>query len=265
MENQDQSKVLEGDALSAFFAGEDIIVPEKKEEVGSIDSFFKEEEVKPEIKEEVKPTAQDVIVDTPKENPYALKVKEYIQEGFFQDADIEVENENGEKVKVALSELSELTAEEFQAIKEEQKRLKEEEIGENYISTEGLDERTKKMIELKKAGGDLTSLIEQEIEYKNAFEGVDLENEMVQEHLIRQKLQSQGLHPKVVDAQIEAMKEDLTLDTEAKKIKEDYDNWFEAQIEAKRTEQLEKISAEKELQKEFKKYFCKQSILWEGF
>jgi len=250
-QNQDQTVVLEQDALTAFFAGEDITPQAPKEDIGDIVEFFKEKEQKAPEKIETPPLVDKV--ETPTENKYALKIKEYIEEGFFQDADIEVENEAGEKVKVALSELTDLTLEEFKAIKEEQKRLKDEEIGEKYISTEGLDDRTKKMIELKRAGGDLTPLLEQEVEYRNAFEGVDLEQEAQQEFLVRQKLTNQGLHPKVVEAQIEAMKEDLTLDVEAKKIKADYDAWFDAQIEAKRNEQLEKINAEKEQQKEFRK------------
>jgi len=253
-ENQDQSQVLEADALTAFFAGKDITPEPAKEEVGDISEFFKEKEV--EVEQAPKNTEaqkEKVEVTAPIDNKYALKVKEYIEEGFFQDADITIKNEAGEDVVIALSDLKDLTAEEFKAIKDEQKRLKDEEFGEKYVSTEGLDERTKKMIELKKAGGDLTPLLEQEIEYRNAFEGIDLEQDYQQEALVRQKLQNQNLHPKVIDAQIEAMKEDLTLDVEAKKIKADYDAWFESQIEVKRQEQLDRITAEKEQQKEFRK------------
>lgn len=253
-ENQDQSQVLEGDALAAFFAGKDITPEPVKEEVGDISDFFKEKDAEVEqVPKSSEPSKEKPEATAPTENKYALKVKEYIEEGFFQDADITIKNEAGEDVIIALSELTDLTAEEFKAIKEEQKRLKEEEFGEKYVSTEGLDERTKKMIELKKAGGDLTPLLEQEIEYRNAFEGIDLEQEYQQEALVRQKLQNQGLHPKVIEAQIEAMKEDLTLDVEAKQIKADYDAWFDAQIEAKRQEQLNRITAEKEQQKEFRK------------
>jgi len=159
-ENQDQSQVLEGDALTAFFAGKDITPEPKKEEVGDISDFFKEKEaVTEQSPKNTEPPKEKTEATTPTENKYALKVKEYIEEGFFQDADITIKNEAGEDVVIALSELTDLTAEEFKAIKEEQKRLKDEELGEKYVSTEGLDERTKKMIELKKAGGDLTPLL----------------------------------------------------------------------------------------------------------
>lgn len=254
MENQEETKtqVLDGGALAAFFAGEEPQVSTPAPEA-TIEDFFKvegqEETPKAPITEEKEVKTQSA----PKETVYTSKVKEYIEEGFFTDADIDIEGEDGEIVKVALSELKDITPEMFSVIKEEQKRLKAEEIGEKYVSVEGLDERTKKMIELKKAGGDLTELIQEDIQYTNVLAGIDLDNEQVQENLVRQKLQSQGLKPKYIEAEIAEMKENLTLDVEAKVIVDNYNAYYDNLIEEKKKEQLSRIEAEKEQQKVFKK------------
>lgn len=251
MENQEETKtqVLDGDALSAFFAGEEQQEATQVIEA-KIEDFFKTEEE--ETKQEESPKIESK-KETPKDNIYASKIKDYIEEGFFSDADIEVEDENGETVKIALSELKDVTPEMFTIIKEEQKRLNAEEIGEKYVSVEGLDERTKKMIELKKAGGDLSELIQEDIQYTNVLAGIDLDNEQVQENLVRQKLQSQGLKPKYIEAEIAEMKENLTLDTEAKQIVDNYNSYYDNLLEEKKKEQLSKIEVEKEQQKVFKK------------
>lgn len=251
MENQEETKtqVFDGDALSAFFAGEEQQEAPKVVEA-KIEDFFKAEEeaIEPPVNTPPSEKKEDV-----KENIYASKIKDYIDEGFFSDADIEVQDENGETIKIALSELKDVTPEMFTIIKEEQKRLKAEEIGEKYVSVEGLDERTKKMIELKKAGGDLSELIQEDIQYTNVLAGLDLDNEQVQENLIRQKLQSQGLKPKYIEAEIAEMKENLTLDTEAKQIVDDYNAYYDNLIDEKKKEQIARIEAEREQQKVFKK------------
>lgn len=253
MENQEETKtqVFEGNALEAFFKGETPQVEEVKD-TETLDTFFKGiEDDKEEVQEAVKETQK---ATTPKEvSIYASKLKDYIEEGFFVDADVEVEGDNGETIKVPLSELEEVTPEMFQAIKVEQKRIKDEELSEKYISSEGIDERTRKMIELKKAGGDLTSLIQEDVKYTHALKGVDLDNEQIQESLVRQKLQNQGLKPKFIELEIAELKENMTLDVEAKKIKDEYDAWFDEHIETEKASQLEKIKEEREQSKMFKK------------
>jgi hypothetical protein len=245
-----KTQVFDGDALSAFFAGEEQQEAPKEVEAKIEDFFKQEEDTPPEVvipKEDAPKKQKEV------ENKYASKIKDYIEEGFFSDADIEVENESGEIVKVSLSELKDVTPEMFSVIKEEQKRLKAEELGEKYVSVEGLDERTKKMIELKKAGGDLSELIQEDIQYTNVLAGIDLSNEYVQEDLVRQKLKSDGLKPKYIEAEIAEMKENLTLDVEAKQIVDNYNAYYDKLVEDKKTEQLQRISEEREQQKVFKK------------
>jgi len=206
----------------------------------------KVEEAIPTNKEEKKPK-----VEAPK-NDYTKKLLDVIELGFIEDAQI-TWGEGEEAKEVFLSELSDLDKDQFEAIISKYKEAKENELKENYISKDGLDDRTKKYIELKKAGGDISQLIEQEVQYINPLSNFDLDNEAHQEALVRQILQGQGYKPKYIDQEIEEMKENLTLDTEAQKIAKQLNKNFDDFIETKKQEQLAKIEEDKIQQKEFRK------------
>jgi len=218
-----------------------------------IQDFFPSGETTPAVKKEPEATIITNEENAPiVDNQLHNKVVDYINNGFIEDIELEI-GEGEDVKKVFLSEMKDIDEDTLKYIITEQKKSKEDDLKEKYISTEGLDDRTKKMIELKKAGGDLTELIREEVNYTHALAGLDLDSEKVQENLVRQKLQSQGLRPKVIDAEIEAMKEEMTLDLEAKQIVDDYNKHYEKFVEDKKAEQLEFINKAKEEQKEFKK------------
>lgn len=227
-----------------------------KEEIKPEDVLEKITQDLPKIEEqEVTPVVEDKKVEAPKQNSksdYTKKLLDVIELGFIEDAQI-TWGEGEEAKEVFLSELTDLDKEQFDAIISKYKEAKDKEIEEKYISTEGLDDRTKKYIELKKAGGDLTQLIEKEVEYVNPLSQFDLDNEAHQEALVRQILQNQGYKPRYIDQEIEDMKENLTLDSEAQKIAETLNKNFDDFVESKKQEQLSKIEEDKIQQKEFRK------------
>jgi|GEM_PF-5183239 len=199
---------------------------------------------------EVKPKKEKVVAPAP--TPYTEKLKDYISAGFLEDVAVNI-GEGEEEKQVFLSELTDIDADTFDAIIAQYKEAKDKELKEKYISRDGLDERTEKYIELKKAGGDISKLVEAEIEYVNPLTTYDLENEVHQEELIRRDLTAQNLHPRVIEAQVQAFKEDMTLDTEAKKIAKRINEQFDTYLENKKQEQLATIEADKAEQKEFRK------------
>jgi hypothetical protein len=221
-EEKNQSQVLQNVSMDALFDDAPLTVEptSKVEEVKlPLDNLFEEikldDDKTPEVKKEPKEVKTN---EAPQVNIYTDKVKEWIEEGFWEDVDIEIENEAGEKELVPITDIKDLTPELFAQIKEQQNELKKQDLDSKYVSVEGLDDRTKKMIELKKAGGDLSELIQQEVQYVNPLNGLDLEDERIQEHLIRQKYTSLGWKPKHIEAEIEELKEAMTLDLEAKKV-----------------------------------------------
>ncbi len=251
-ENQTTTEIVNIDDMFAKIAKEQETVntPEEKTAEEIVKDFF------PEKESDDAPAPPPPHVEVPEQvntdNNVYNKVIDYINNGFLDNTEIEI-GEGEDVQKVFLSDLKDIDEDTLKFIIDEQKKNREEDLKEKYISTEGLDDRTKKMVELKKAGGDLTELIQEDVRYTNALSGLDIEDEVVQEGLVVQKLQSQGLHPKVIKAQIEAMKEDMTLDLEAKRIVSDYNAYYDKFIEDKKAEQLTIIEKQKEDNKEFRK------------
>ena len=256
-EEKNQSQVLQNVSMDALFddAPPTVELTSKVEEVKlPLDNLFEEVKVDDNKAPEVKKQTEEVKTnESPQVNVYVDKVKEWIEEGFWEDVDIEIENEAGEKELVPITDIKDLTPELFAQIKEQQNELKKQDLDSKYVSVEGLDDRTKKMIELKKAGGDLSELIQQEVQYVNPLNGLDLDDERIQEHLIRQKYNSLGWKPKHIEAEIEELREAMTLDLEAKKIIGEINTNFDKVVEQKREEQLNQIEEAKKSQKEFKK------------
>lgn len=243
----DISKLLEAEGIRE-------VETEEKEITG--DEVFNklinspEETTEVEEQEEEVETAPKVV--TTVQTPYTDKLQDYIAAGFLEDVAITV-GEGEEEKQVFLSELTDVDEDTFTAILSQYKEAKDKELKEKYISRDGLDERTEKYIELKKAGGDISKLIETEVQYVNPLSQFNLEDEAHQEALVRQILKEQGLRPKVIEAQIQEFKEDMSLDLEAKKIAKDINDRFDAYVENKKQEQLAAIDADKEQQKEFRK------------
>lgn len=210
-----------------------------------------EEVITPPIVEE-KPKKEKVIPPVVQTTPYTDKLKDYISAGFLEDVAVNV-GEGEEAKDMFLSELTDVDEDTFNAIISQYKEAKDKELSEKYISREGLDARTEKYIELKKAGGDISKLVEAEIEYVNPLTTYDLKNEVHQEELIRRDLTAQNLHPRVIEAQVQAFKEDMSLDLEAEKIAKRINEQFDNYLETKKKEQLDAIEADKVEQKEFRK------------
>ncbi len=211
----------------------------------------KPEEIIPEAvaAEEAKPLEA---AQQSKPTQFTERLKDYISTGFLEDVQVMV-GEGDEAKEVFLSELEDLDEDTFNVVISEYKKAKELQLKEGFISKEGLNERTLKYIELTKSGGDISSLIEKEVQYVNPLSQFDLEDETHQEALVRRSLAAQGLKPKFIEQEIAELKETLTLDTEANKIATAINKQFDDLVETKKKEQLEKIEAEKIEQKELRK------------
>lgn len=257
---ENETQVLEGDALMEFFNKENSVV-EKEEKSDSLESHFEKEntaeEISPEIKSEEKPTKKEAPakpVEAPKASVYTELIKEYIEEGDWTDGAIEIEGEEGEVIQVNLLDLKDVTPEQFKQIKAGQKALREEELKSKYISKEGIDENTLKILEIKKAGGDTRELFQIQAEIVNPLDSLDLDDERVHEYLVRQRLSTNpDLDQEDINNKVARMKANFTLDTEAKKIITEVNTNFGIAIEQKQKEHAESVAKAQEEQKEFKK------------
>lgn len=199
-------------------------------------------------------TEEPPVVEPSKSNAFYERAQFLIEQGFWDDYEIVTTNEQGEEVSVPISEIKDLDEDLFEQIKDAQKEKKEEQIKEKYISVEGIDETTKKIIDLKRKGGDITEVLEVHKQYVSPLEQVDITNEAHQEWLIRQKL---ALNPDLdqddIDNKVKKLKANLILDKEAEKVYTEFKTRYDEFLQQKLDEQEKLIQAQKEEQKQFRK------------
>jgi len=202
----------------------------------------------PPATEEVKPTV----------TAYDKQIKSFIEAGFLEDITITVDGQD-----VYLSEASIQDKETYDSILEGIKAEKDKQNNEKYISKEGLDEITLKIIETRKAGGDITEIVRENVQaidqlssFKTFLDSVDSDDKKKEElsiNIIAQNLQQKGLSNKVINAQIEDYIETGNLESEAHAILDSHLDLHGQAIEQKKQLELQRLEQEKEEFKTFKK------------
>lgn len=269
MEQQQPREISAQELFDNAFKG----VEEKKEEtpINELPTppVNKEEE---EVKTEV-PT-NDVLqqeIDTPLEGKqktnFQKRINNLISDGFLEDVSINIDGED-----VFLSEAEIQDEETYKTILESIKEEKDKKLKENYISKEGLDDITQKLIEVKKAGGDITEIIKKDVKaidqltnLRNTLDSVEIEEsdkEKLQINIISQDLHYRGLSPKVIQAQIQDYVENGALSNEADKILNAHLELYNNEIEKKRQQELDRLNKEKEDLKLFKKDLSSKYKSW---
>jgi hypothetical protein len=257
MENQQQAPQLislDDIANIAFEAG--IEEKPKTEEDTNADL-----PVPPKVEDVIEPIEHikvEDITSVPKVSLYTNKIKSLIEDGFLEDVSISFDGK-----EAFLSEIDIQDKDAYNSILEGIKEDKKKKRDEKYISRDGIDETTEKLIEIRKAGGDITDLIkenvtaiDQLVNLKSALDGYDMEDrdkEQLAINILSQDLQQKKLSKKVIQAQIEDFIESGTLEREASEIIDSHLSQHKEAIEHKKQSQLKKAEAEKENQKVFKK------------
>lgn len=209
-------------------------------------------------KVEEKPKVEDVTPAVNTTTVYSQKIKHLIEDGFLEDVSITLNDE-----EVFLSEVDIQDKDTYQSILEGIKAEKEKQRSEKYISKEGLDENFLKVIETKKAGGDITEVLRENIQaidqlsnLKNTLDSVEIEDkdkEQLAINIVAQNLQQKGLSQKVIQAQIEDYIESGALETEANSILDSHLELHGQAIEQKKQAEIQRAEKEKEDFKTFKK------------
>lgn len=236
--------------------------PKQEEPIKTVDDLFNKEEEKPEeIKvEETEPIKQEQRqeeVQAPKGSDYSELVKSLVEKGDWGDYTIKRTNDQGEEEEVDIVNLEHIDKELFFQLKEAQEADKKEEFEKNYISKDGIDEYTEKLIEISKQGGDLTQLIQTQATLINPVLKIkENRDEKSLIDLVAFKMQSQGYESDYINMKITKLLKDGVLDEEADKvineIEANYNNHLEAtkqqlkqqrdQVEKDRTEYRKTLS-----------------------
>ena len=189
---------------------------------------------------------------------YSEKIKNLIEDGFLEDVSITLDDK-----EVFISEIDIQDKDTYDSILESIKAEKKKQRDDKYISKEGLDETFLKVIETKKAGGNISEILRENVQaidqlsnLRNTLDSVDVEDkdkEQLAINIVAQNLQQTGLSNKVIQAQIEDFIESGILETEASTILDSHLELHGQAIEQKKQTELQRVDKEKEDFKTFKK------------
>jgi hypothetical protein len=200
-----------------------------------------------------------------KPSEYSSKIKTFIEAGLLEDFEITVDGQ-----EVFLSEVNIEDEDTYKTLLEQVRAEKEKQISEKYISKEGLDETTEKLIEIRKAGGSITEILKENVQAIETLqnlkvvleEGEDKQKEQVAINILAQDLRQRGLSDKVINVQLNDFIESGVLESEAEKILNAHLDLHKQAIDQKRQEELDRINQEKEENKNFKKNLNQQYKGW---
>lgn len=202
-------------------------------------------------------TPKEEEVEKPVEtSAYKKRLSNLIEDGIIENFAISLTDASGEKKDVFLSDLEEVDQDTYKTILASYKEAKDNEVKENYISKEGIDEITEKLINIKKAGGDITEIIQQNVSQIDNISKLkeDLPNdEQLQMNIVAKDLKDKGLSDRVIAAQIKDYQDNLQLDVEAEKILNFHLSAHQGEIEAKSQAEMARLEQEKEDKKKNKK------------
>ena len=243
-QNQHIVEKVSADLLNDIFASAGI--EQKPTETPKEEDVVKSETPLPTPPQEVTPPK--VEETEPKQiTDYSKKLKSLIKDGIIENFSITVEND-GEKQEAFIEDIEDLDEEGYKEIINGWKQAKDEEVKSKYISTEGLDETTKKLIEIRKSGGDISEIIRENVTAIDQLTQLkeNIDDEQVQVNIVAHSLQQQGLRPTVIQAQIKALVDEGMLETEANTILDSHLNVHQQAIEQKRQLELQRVEKEKE-------------------
>lgn len=223
----------------------------------------------PEVADLTTPTVgvKEEVATTPTAaSEYSNKIKSFIDAKLLENFEITIDGE-----ETFLADIDIKDEDTYNLILEQVKAEKEKQFKESYISKEGIDETTEKLIEIRKAGGSIREILKENVDaieqlqnLKSLIEGDDDKaREQVSINILVQNLQQKGLSNKVINAQIQDYIDNGVLEEEAGSILNRHLSSHNQAIEDKRSAELARIEQEKEDSKTFKKTLNQQYKGWD--
>jgi len=238
---EDGTQLLDLQGLGEFLGVETPIIkeePKVESEIKTVDDLFdKKEETLTEESPKTEPIKKEEQrqeeVQAPKGSDYSELVKSLVEKGDWEDYAIKITNEQGEEEEVDILSLEHIDKELFLELKEAQEAEKKAELEKNYISKDGIDQYTEKLIEIAKQGGDLTQLIQTQASLINPVLKIkENRDEKSLIDLVAFKMQNLGYENDYINQKITKLLKEGTLDEEADKvineIETNYNNHLEA-------------------------------------
>ena len=236
MTEDQKPKDISFDDLKTEFAFE---LPKELETPKLPEPIVEATEEESEVEEQEVVTEEKEVVEAPKASTvgtYDKVVKTFLEKGEWEDAVIQTED--GE---IKISELKDISEEEFLNLIEDQKSIKDQDTKEKYLPVEGLADDKKLIIDIVAKGGNLKEIFKDPSELVKPFseeQGWDINNEEHQMQIVYNQYKRQGHSDSEAKLLLDNAIKDMSLDAKAQNIVEYYQNDY--------TEKLKKISADLE-------------------
>ncbi len=207
--------------------------------------------------QEAPPTIVPPVNEPPKvEEPvkistdYSKRLKTAIADGLIENFAITYNEQ-----EAFLEDIDDLNEEGYNEIIAAYKAEKDKNLKEKYISTDDFDEQTKKLIEIKKAGGKISEIIRENI---TAIEQLthlkdNIDNENIQANIVGKDLEQKGNDLELIQEQIKRLKDRGELEDRANTILDNHLSLHNEAIEQKKQTELQRVEQEKEDLKNLRK------------
>lgn len=243
-------------SIDNFFDEEPAVTTKTEDDLlgGNVqdDLDFEDEDIIPEVKTTTSRTPEHVEIELEDGNQGSLTANNdlltTLMERNIIDSDIVIEDEDGNEID--LKEVD-LTDDEIYELIGRAIDAKIQSANEGKISTKGISDFTKQLIEIENNGGDVKSALESYEKFKSPMNEIDISTTDGQVDAIYLTLQAKGLADKDIKSLIETYDTNGELEERAIKAKEDLDKAFDKQIEDLRQQSADR---KKEYEKFIQKY-----------
>lgn len=181
---------------------------------------------------------------------YSKRLKNNIADGLIENFQITYNDQ-----EAFLEDIDDLTEDAYNEIITQYKAEKEKNIKEKYISTEDLDDQTKKLIEIKRAGGSISEIVKENVTAIERIQELkaNIDNENVQANIVGKDLEQKGNDLEVIQDQIKRLRDRGELESRAEAILDSHLSLHNEAIENKRQSELQRAEQEKEDLKNLRK------------
>ena len=159
------------------------------------------------------------------------------------------EMEDGTEVPYEDKDISE---EEFLQILNTRLEEERQNASKDKVSTEGVSDFTKKLIEIEKNGGNVQQALESYKNYKAPLDGLNIDDEEDQKTILYMKYHGQGLKDSEISRIVRGFNEDGLLAEKAYEAKKTIDDAFQKHLDSLNTQALEREAKQKEMLKEYR-------------
>ena len=242
---------LSGKQTDSFFPGLDSFEDEVEEKEEVVDKNEDDEEGESEVESEPKVEEEEVKVT---KNESSENYKNLLKGMWGDSIGTIVQEIDGEEVEVSIDEMD-IDEEMFQTIIQSKIEHEKESAGKNKISTEGISDFAKSLIEIDRNGGDISELLEMKRAYSDPLDNLDISTPDGQKQAIylRKKAADPNQDDDEIILLIDAYEKKGILEEKAEVAERELRDAFEMQVEARKRAAIDAQEARKKMLEDYRK------------